>query len=167
MSITEIISSYPRRKQGPDIPHISPESTSVEWMNFMTQLRDQAIKAMNRHTSDLNLNDIDAIDSAIAHAAEAVLAYTKKYNGARKYDEKGNALDNTTDIKAPLEIRVLEDAITIYKTLPTDNSRALVEALITKYDDQHQWQTVPQLKEKFYALLNEETQSNLLQQSDN
>lgn len=136
---------------------ISPESTSVEWMRHMRKLRDQTLQAdiaLENNKSDnamtAYLDNIESIDSELGQATDTVVDYIKKY-GARTYDEKGKALDMTSDVLAPLEIGVLEDALTIYEHIRTDNSQALLEALLIKYGDERFWKNST-VKERYEAL---------------
>ena len=136
---------------------ISPESSSVEWMRHMRELRDKTLQAdiaLDNDTSEAAIHtfvqSVGSIDFELGRSTEIVADYISKH-GARTYDIKGKALDGSEDIKAPLEISVLEDALTIYEHLRTENSQALVEALLIKYSED-EWAGAKVAKERFLAL---------------
>lgn len=158
MSIMEAIRSSITRESSHDEHQISPESSSAEWMKFMRDLRNRTIQAdiaLENDKSDkaveAYLYEIGMIDFEAGRSAEITVDYLNEH-GPRAYDKRGKARDGSSDIKAPLEIRVLEDALVIFEHTRTENAQALVEALLIKYSDEQQWTTVGTIRERYVAL---------------
>ena len=168
MSIIDVIRPYNPRLDA--LPTISPEASSVEWMEYMRTLFERTIQTDaalrdNEGSSALqqHIQALGQIDSEIGHAAELTSTYIEQF-GPRNYNEKGYALDESDDALAPYEIDVVRNAIGIYERTRTDNSRALVEALLIKYSgsridkngtEKIFWPAIADLKEDYKKLLDQ------------
>lgn len=158
MSIMETIRSSVSRESNHDEYRISLESPSVEWMRYMRQLRDQTLHAdiaIETNKSDaaieMYVETVGSIDYELGRLADITATYVKKH-GERQYDNKGRATDGSTDVLTPLEISVVDDAVTTFEHLRTENSQALVEALLLKYSNELAWPMVVNIRERYNAL---------------
>ncbi len=137
-------------------PRPEIDAPTIEWMAQLAVWQESVVRAdtelsNSNDSSDDGLEEyestIGAIDTDIGEYAEHIAQQPPlRFKAAGKYKEP---LSDDGDFWRPHEQYMLSHAILIYKRIRTDNSQALVEALLLKYSDENWWPLTATYKNQY------------------
>lgn len=156
MSIIDLLPLQTRHDKHNTIP--SPDAPATEWITQMEEWRDLVIQAEvafhNTHEDSDAYTEygdtISEIDNGVGEYAEHIAK-----EPAATFDERGESKDNGT-FWNPGERFILLHAVEIFDHTRTENSRALVEALLDKYADKKWWPITEAYKKEYEAILSQQ-----------
>jgi len=144
---------------------LTPHELEEQFVSVL-QAEIQLKNADDSHETDALKNfmeTVGAVDVLVGSYAEHVAE-----QGISTFDAKGNngtipdARTGEPSIWSPNNINELRDAVRLYEHTRTENSQALVEALLHRYSDAKWWPGIANYRKQYVALqenLNESSES--------
>lgn len=164
MRLLDRLQQTGQTKEKTTIPDLDGSATA--WMKQLQEWRATVIQAEIAFNSASDDSDayshyhdaVYAIDPSIGEYAEHIASHPPATFEANGYTK------DKSDIWRPHEKYILIHAIDVFDHIRTDNSRALVEALLYKYADERWWPQTNELKIRYQSLLKqheEQTDSSI------